>query len=414
LKAVIVTIGDEILTGHIVDTNAAWLAARLSEIGFEVIKKISIGDDREAIMATLKEMTGVTSLVLITGGLGPTPDDVTRKALFDFFESTPVEDPAVLRQVQSFMEKRGRPLTDLNRKQALVAHNCKVIPNNIGTAPGMWFEKRGTIFVAMPGVPFEMQEMFNSYLQGMLKEHFALPSFIVRQVLLTGIGESFLAEEIKQWEKNLPPSIHLSYLPSPGMITLRLTARDENRDALEQEVESQLRKLQTLIPSYIYGYDNDTLEAVVGRMLWEHGKTLSLAESCTGGAIGRMIVNVPGASRYFKGGVIAYSNEIKINVLGVPESVLGNFGAVSRETVCAMAEGVRKLFDTDYAVAVSGIAGPEGGTEEKPVGTVWIAVTSKEETTAEKFSFGDDDRQRNITKSAIAALNLLRKSIQII
>jgi nicotinamide-nucleotide amidase len=409
-NAIILTIGNEILIGQIVDTNSAWLAEQLTLLGFTVEQKIALGDDSESISNTLSEISGMTGLVLITGGLGPTRDDITRQVLFGFFDSKPVENKDVLKKVEKFLAERGVSINELNKRQAIVADNCRVLSNEIGTAPGMWFEKDGTVFVAMPGVPFEMMNMFEKHLKKLLTEKFKRPSIIHKNILTTGIGESILAKKIEGWENSLPEYLKLAYLPTPGLLKLRITAKGKESSVLLKEIDSQIGKLKQIIPEYIYGFDNETLEGIVGMLLKDLKKTLSVAESCTGGYVGHLVTSVPGSSAYFKGGIIAYANEIKTRFLDVPDEILKVNGAVSKEVVCIMAKEVMQRFNSDYAIAVSGIAGPDGGTDEKPVGTTWIAVATKEKIVAEKFLLGED-RGRNITKASIAALNMLRKEL---
>lgn len=411
MNSVIITIGDEILIGQIIDTNSVWLSEQLTLLGFTVVQKIALGDDPESIKNTLSEISDMIDLVIITGGLGPTRDDITKNTLMDFFGSKPVESPSVLKQVETFMALRGVEMNDLNKEQAIVADNCRVIPNEIGTSPGMWFEKEGTVYVALPGVPFEMINIFEKQLRQFLIERFKRPSIISINILTTGIGESTLAKKIEDWENLLPKHLKLAYLPSPGLLKLRITAKGKDSMELLKEIDNQVGKLKEIIPEYIYGFDNETLEGIIGKLLTDRKKTIAIAESCTGGNICHMVTSVAGSSVYFKGGIIAYANEIKTRFLNVPDEILKVNGAVSEEAVCIMAKEVMQRFNTNYAIAVSGIAGPDGGTEEKPVGTTWIAVVSRDENYSRKFQFGDN-RGRNITRASIAALNMLRVLLQ--
>lgn len=407
--AEIITIGDELLIGQVIDTNSAWMAEQLNKVGVRVHQITSISDDRKHILSTLKEASHRANLILITGGLGPTKDDITKASLCEFFETVLVFSDAAYRNVERLFALRGMPVTELNRLQAMVPENCKVLENPQGTAAGLWFEKEGRIFVSMPGVPFEMKAIMELHVLPKLLADF--DRIILHRTILTeGIGESLLASRIGPWEDALPPFIKLAYLPQPGMVRLRLTATGTDKDLLHLAIQKAVEELMPLAGNYIFGYDHDTMESVVGRLLREKGKTLSTAESCTGGNIAQLITSVSGSSDYFKGSVVAYSNEIKESVLGVPHQTLLDHGAVSEQTVVAMAEGIKKRFETDYAIAVSGIAGPGGGTDEKPVGTIWIAVATPEQTLAKKFLFGDH-RGRNIRKASLAALNLLRKEL---
>ena len=408
MNAAIITIGDEILIGQITDTNAAWIAQQLSRIGFTVRRKYSVGDNADDIRQVLADAGSLADLVLITGGLGPTPDDITRKVLFRFFGSKPVVNTDVLYQVEQFLIQRNVKMNELNRNQAVVADNCIVIHNEIGTAPGMWFEKNGTVFVSMPGVPFEMKQMMETTLLGKFAETFKTPVIIHTNILTTGIGESMLAEMISDWETNLPGSMKLAYLPEPGILKLRITASGSNREILMEEIRGKIESLKLIIGKYIFGIDDQNIEGIIGQLLTDSGKTISVAESCTGGSIGKALTSVAGSSAYFRGGIIAYSNDIKSQFLSVTDEMLQDHGAVSSMVVEQMAKAVRKNFGSDLSIAVSGIAGPGGGTSEKPVGTTWIAVASAERVISKRFLFGEH-RGRNITKATIAALNMLRK-----
>ena len=409
MLAEIITIGDELLIGQVIDTNSAWMAEQLNLVGIRVHQITSISDNQQHILTTLREASHRAQLILVTGGLGPTKDDITKQTFCKYFDTSLVFSEAAYKNVEKLFSARGVAVTELNRLQAMVPANCTVIPNPNGTAPGMWFEKEGCIYVSMPGVPFEMKAMMEEEiiprLMGKLNQ-----VIIHRTILTEGVGESFLAALIEPWEDALPPFIKLAYLPQPGMVRLRLTATGTDRNILQQAIQTAENELLPLAGKYIFGYDNDTIESVVGDLLRNKGMTLSTAESCTGGNIAQLITSIAGSSDYFKGSVVAYANEIKEQLLDVPQQVLAENGAVSEQTVLHMARGARRQFKTDYAIAVSGIAGPGGGTTEKPVGTTWIAVATPTETIAQKFLFGDH-RGRNIRKASVAALNMLRAKL---
>jgi nicotinamide-nucleotide amidase len=410
MKAEIITIGDELLIGQTIDTNSAWVGAELSRIGFEIIKITSISDKKDQIISTLNEKVGISDVVLITGGLGPTSDDITRPALCEFFETRLVFNEEVFRDIEKMMHRRNFPMNENNRRQAEVPESCRVLTNSIGTAPGMWFERGGTIFISMPGVPYEMKHIMTEHVIPELKRRFRSQYIIHRNIMTYGTFEAKLAEILSDFEAGLPDNIKLAYLPSSGIIKLRLTGTGKESFNLSNAIEDQVSKLYKIIPEFIYGENEESLEMVIGKLLINKGQSICCAESCTGGDISHLITSVPGSSAYFKGSVIAYDNSFKTRLLGVPEGVINKFGAVSKETVEIMAEGARKLLKTDYAVATSGIAGPDGGSSEKPVGTIWIAVSSGDKTITEKHVFGND-RVLNIRRFSLAALNLLRKQI---
>lgn len=409
MLAEIITIGDELLIGQVIDTNSAWMAEQLNLAGIRVHQITSISDDREHILATLKEASERAQLLLITGGLGPTKDDITKKTLCDYFGTSLVFNEEAYQNVANLFYHRGVAVSEVNRLQAMVPANCRVIPNCNGTAPGMWFEKDNCIYISMPGVPFEMKAIMEQGVLPLLMQK-RNQVIIHRTILTEGVGESMLASIIEPWEDSLPENIKLAYLPQPGMVRMRLTAYGTDRDQLQAAVNQAEKELYPYAGKYIFGFDEDTMESVVGKLLLQKGKTLSTAESCTGGSIAQLITSIPGSSEYFKGSIVAYSNEIKEKFLGVSKQILIDHGAVSEQTVIAMAEGIRERFSTDFAIAVSGIAGPAGGTDEKPVGTTWIAVATPTGTAARKFLLGDH-RGRNIRKASIAALNMLRKKL---
>jgi len=410
VQAEIITIGDEILIGQIVDTNSAWMGRELNKIGLRVKQISSVSDDPQHIRAALDEARGRADIILITGGLGPTNDDLTKNTLKDYFGMDWRMDEQVLEDVTGFFARFGRETTEVNRLQAQVPAGCVALRNRFGTAPGMWFEIGGKVFVSMPGVPHEMKGLMESEVLPRLKEKFKLPFICHSTILTQGIGESVLAEKIADWEKSLEAlGIKLAYLPSPGMVRLRLSCAGEEKK-VRGEVDEKVKELQQLIPEFIFGYGEETLPEVIGRLLMEKKQTLSTAESCTGGYAAHLITSVAGSSAYFLGSIIAYANEVKMQQLGVQKSTIEKYGAVSEEVAREMAEGVRQKLGTDYGLAFTGIAGPGGGSEEKPVGTVWIAVASAKGAVSKKFQFGDN-RERNIQRAAVSGLGMLRKEL---
>jgi nicotinamide-nucleotide amidase len=410
MKASIITIGDELLIGQTIDTNSAWMGAELSKSGFDVHRMISIHDRRDEIINTLNEAAGKTDVVLITGGLGPTSDDITKQTLCEYFNTRLVINSEVLAMIESMMSRRNFPMNDNNRRQAEVPELCTVLKNATGTAPGMWFEKDGTIFISMPGVPYEMKHIMTEHVLPELNKRFTSQTIIHRNIMTYGTFEAKLAEILTVFESGLPVNIKLAYLPASGVIKLRLTATGTEYGSLSKMIDKQVRKLYETIPEFIYGENEESLEMVIGKLLKEKNQTLCTAESCTGGGIAHMLTSVAGSSAYYKGSVVAYANSIKTELLGVHNDVIGKNGAVSEQVVKEMAKGARSLFNADYAIATSGIAGPDGGTETKPVGTVWIAVASEKGIVTESRVFGSD-RNTNILRFSLAALNLLRKQI---
>jgi nicotinamide-nucleotide amidase len=413
----IITIGDEILIGQIVDTNSAFIGRLLNLNGMSVKRISSISDNREDIINALDGAQNRADIILLTGGLGPTKDDITKKTLCEYFNTTMHFDELVYQDVVAIFATYNKKVTAINRKQAEVPQICEVIRNYNGTAPGMWFDVNGKIIVSMPGVPYEMEAMIKNQVIPKIKSRFSLPAIFHKTVLTQGIGESSLAELIADWEESLLAlNIKLAYLPSAGTVRLRLSVTGADENKLRLAVNSKIDELQKIIPEYIYGYEifgeeSQTLQQVVGELLNNNKKTVSLAESCTGGFISSLITSVSGSSAYYKGSIICYSYEIKIVELNVSQQLLNEHGAVSQPVVEQMAKGIREKYKTDYAIAVSGIAGPNGGTIDKPVGTVWIALATPNKIIAEKFLFGNN-RQRNIQKSALAALNMLKKEIE--
>jgi nicotinamide-nucleotide amidase len=412
MKAAIITIGDELLIGQTIDTNSAWMGAELSKSGFDVQRITSIHDRREDIIYTLNESAGKTDVVLITGGLGPTSDDITKQTLCEFFDTHLITDNEVLRMIEEMMSRRNFPMNENNLRQADVPESCLVLKNSSGTAPGMWFEKDGTIYISMPGIPYEMKHIMTEHVLPELNKRFTSQVIIHRNIMTYGTFEAKLAEMLTGFEAGLPGNIKLAYLPASGVIKLRLTGTGigTERELLSELINDQVNKLYQLIPAFIYGENEESLEMVIGKLLKEKNKTVSTAESCTGGKIAHMLTSIPGSSVYYKGSVIAYSNSVKTQLLGVNEELIEKEGAVSEKVVKDMAAGARNLFKTEFAVATSGIAGPDGGTGSKPVGTVWIAVSSEKGTVSEKRVFGND-RITNIYRFSLAALNLLRKQI---
>lgn len=413
--ASIITIGDELLIGQVVDTNSAWMAQELNKAGIAVKRRVAVGDDWKCIWNALDEESHQAGIILITGGLGPTADDITKPLLCDYFGGKMILDAGALENVERiFTQILKRPMIERNRNQALVPDCCRVLQNAQGTAPGMWFEK-GTgsekkIFVSMPGVPFEMKYMMTHQVIPALKASGNFPHIVHRTLLTAGVGESFLAEKISDFEASLPTHIKLAYLPNYGMVRLRLSASGMNQEAIEQEVQQYFEQLQFRVHEFLVVADDLSLQEVVGNLLRKRGQTLATAESCTGGYIAHLLTEKAGSSDFYKGSVVAYANDIKHAVLQVPDEVLSEKGAVSEEVVQMMATQVRKQFNTDYALAVSGIMGPGGGTDEKPVGTVWIAVAGAGFVKTRKHQFRFD-RQRNIQLTAVNTLNLLRECL---
>ncbi|MCA0362633.1 MAG: competence/damage-inducible protein A [Bacteroidetes bacterium] len=408
--AEVITIGDEILYGQITDTNTKWISENLDKIGIKTKRKSSVGDDRNEILSILNESLQRADIVLITGGLGPTKDDITKKTLAGFFDDHLVINPHAEAFIRQFFEKRGREFTEINRQQAAIPSRCTYLHNATGTAPGMWFEKDGKIIVSMPGVPVEMHYLMENEVLPRLKKRFELPEIIHQVVRTIGLGESFLAEKISEWEDSLPENLKLAYLPSFGEVKLRITGVDFDYKKLRNQIDDEVKKLVPIINDFIYSTDNENIEEVIGKLLIQKNQKVSVAESCTGGYLSHLFTSIPGSSAYFMGGIVSYSNEAKMEVLKVKQETLTKFGAVSEETVKEMAIGAKNLLKTDYAISTSGIAGPDGGTPEKPVGTVWLAVTDGTETLTKKLTLGNQ-RLVNIQYSGKAALNLLRSMI---
>ncbi|MFT6865342.1 MAG: nicotinamide-nucleotide amidase [Cyclobacteriaceae bacterium] len=411
IAAEIITIGDEILYGQTLDTNSHWMSGKLDEIGIKVRYKTTIGDVKEDILASFKSAEDRADIVLITGGLGPTNDDLTKPLLSQYFNSNLVMNEEALEEVEDIFNRLGRPMTEINRKQAEIPAMATKITNSLGTAPGMWFERGGKVFVAMPGVPFEMRQMMTNILLPKFKEKYVNDVIYHKIIRTIGIGESTLAELIADWEDHLPSHIKLAYLPTLGLVKLRLTAMGTDLSKLQNECEALTQMVKPHIDKYVYSYDDEEIEACMGKLLTESGQTIAFAESCTGGYLSHLITKVPGSSQYFKGSIISYAYEVKENALDVDRDIMNKLGAVSEEVVRKMSESVRKKLNTDIGISISGIAGPDGGTEEKPVGTVWISFSDRHKTVAKKFNFSKD-RILNIQYSAYMALNMLRLNFQ--
>jgi nicotinamide-nucleotide amidase len=410
ISATIITIGDELLIGQTIDTNSAWIASALNKIGINIEKRIAIGDDWNQIWDCLEKENQTSSIVLITGGLGPTSDDITKPLLCKFFNGKMIVDYTALANVKNIFENiLKRPLLERNIKQAEVPDTCTVIQNERGTAPGMWFEKNNTIFVSMPGVPHEMKGMMSNYVIPTLKKRFELKPIIHRTILTAGIGESFLAEMLMDFEKNLPEHIKLAYLPNYGMVRLRLSANMQQSD--EKTIDHEFEKLKAIVKDHTVADKDINIQEAISGIFTEKNLTLSIAESCTGGYISHLITSIPGSSKFFLGGVVSYANEIKRDLLDVPQTIIELHGAVSIQTVEKMAEGVRKKTGSDISLATSGVMGPGGGSEEKPVGYVCVAMSTAQKTVSTTFQFRFD-RTRNIELTAVQALNFMRKNIE--
>ncbi|MDI5949579.1 competence/damage-inducible protein A [Flavobacterium yafengii] len=412
MKATIVTIGDEILIGQIVDTNSGFIAKSLDKIGVEINEMISISDDKKHILDTFAVLQNKVDLVIITGGLGPTKDDITKKTFCDYFDDELIVDQKVLAHVTQLIEGfYKRTITQINKDQALVPSKCTVLHNQVGTAPGMWMKKENTVFISLPGVPYEMKYVVEHEIIPKVVREYKRPYIIHKTILTYGQGESMVAERIEDWENNLPEFIKLAYLPAPGRVRLRLSARGTDKEKLEAAIEENVNTLDAIIHDIIVGFDDDeTLEVVVGKMLTKQNKTISTAESCTGGKIAAVLTSVSGASKYFKGSVVSYATEVKIDVLGIPESLIKENSVVSREVVSAMALNVKNMMKTDYAIATTGNAGPSKGDSNAEVGTVFIALATPSEVIVEEFNFGQP-REKVIDRAVIKSLELLQKEI---
>lgn len=410
-KVEIINIGDELLIGQVVNTNASWMGSILSEQGFEVIKILAIPDEKSAIKSAIDEAIQTADIILLSGGLGPTKDDITKKVLAEYFNSEMYFNEEAYQHIQDLFKSRGFVVSEVNKQQAYLPAKAEVIPNRNGTASGMLFEKNGCVIVSMPGVPFEMKTMMEKELVPRLLEKFNPNKYFQKTIMTTGLGESFLAKLIEERENNLPSGIKLAYLPRPGLVRLRLSSRGQDGQAIREAIQSEADQIVNILGrEIVFGYDDMSLEESVAQLLVQHQKTVSTAESCTGGHISHLLTSMAGCSKYFHGSIVSYSNNAKQDLLGVSSDDLTRFGAVSEAVVRQMADGVRKKLNTDYSMATSGIAGPTGGTEEKPVGYTWIAVSGPHGTKSQAFQFGEH-RGRNITRASLWALNLLRTMI---
>jgi nicotinamide-nucleotide amidase len=406
IVASIITIGDELLIGQTIDTNSAWMAQELNKIGVWVKRRVAVGDTREDIWQALDNESKESQIVLLTGGLGPTADDITKPLLCDYFGGKMVVNEQVLEQVKNIFLRLKRPLIERNLKQAEVPDVCEVLMNERGTAPGMLFRNANNIYVSMPGVPHEMKGLMTKKVLPLLQKEFEMPFILHRTLLTAGAGESFIAEKIQQWEEALPPTVKLAYLPNYGMVRLRLTTQTNEKEKAEKELDRLFIELQELVKEWLIIDKDEPLEKALGDLLISKNKSLSTAESCSGGYIAHLLTSVPGSSLYFKGTVVAYSYDAKETILGVNHSTLEEKGAVSEETITEMFNGLMKVTTADYGIATSGIMGPGGGTDDKPVGTVWVAVGSRENMVAKRLHFRFD-RGKNIELTATNALLML-------
>ena len=411
MNATIVTIGDEILIGQIVDTNSVSIAKHLNSIGITIAQKLSIGDSKAAIVKSLAEAMANSDIVIVTGGLGPTKDDITKHTIAEMFDSELEYNASEGEHIRQLLERRGIPFTELNRGQAMLPKCCTVLHNAHGTAPGMWFDTpRGGALVSLPGVPFEMEHLMEDEVIPRLSKRYTLQSIVHSTLITRGIAESLLAERIEKWEDSLPDYLHLAYLPAPNVVRLRLSAYDVERERAEREIASQFEALRAIIGDNIVGFEGATLEQHIHRILTERGKSLAIAESCTGGVIASKFTAMAGASEYLLGGVVAYSNDVKCNTLGVNRDDIECFGAVSEVVALEMAEGVRRITGADYAIATTGIAGPTGGSKHKPVGTVWMAVATPEGSRAVMRNSGTD-RSQIISRASAYAIEMLYEEL---
>jgi len=404
-----ISIGDELLIGQVINTNAAWLGEQLSNAGFQLDSVLTIGDSEQAIMDAFESCMDA-DLVLVTGGLGPTADDITKPTVCKFFGTELEFCQAAYDNIVSIFNRRGFQMSERNKGQAYLPKSCQYIPNTYGTAPCMWLEKNNVVFVFMPGVPYEMKGIFNDELLPRIKERFHSVPYEKRVIMTTGIGESFLADKIKDWEKNLPDFLSLAYLPQYGMVRLRLSGRNEDATLLNVTLDNEVEKLKSLISEYIFAFEDKPIERVVFDLLINKGMTFASAESCTGGNIAHVITLIPGSSEIFKGTAVTYATPMKTKVLGVPSEIIEKYTVVSQPVVEGMAKGVRDLMEADFGVATTGVAGPGGGTEENPVGTVWIGVASKKGVVSKRFNFGKD-RENVINRATIMAYEMLREEI---
>lgn len=412
MKAAIITIGDEILIGQIVDTNSGFIAKSLDKIGVEIHEMISISDNKKHILETFATLQNQVDLVLITGGLGPTKDDITKHTFCEYFEDQLVRNEEVEKHVIELIEKAmNRPASQMNKDQALVPSKCIVLHNAVGTAPGMWMKKENTVYISLPGVPYEMKYIVENGIIPKIVKEYQRPYIIHKTILTYGQGESLVAERIEDWENNLPEFIKLAYLPSPGRVRLRLSARGIDKELLEQKINENVLSLTQLIGDIIVGYEEEeTIEVMLGRLLTSKNATLSTAESCTGGKIAQVITSVPGASNYFKGSVVSYATETKISVLGISSELIKEHSVVSFEVAKEMALAVKKMMNTDYAIATTGNAGPSKGDGNSEIGTVFIAIATPNDLIVEEFNFGQP-RVKVIDRAVNKAFEMLQKEI---
>ena len=410
IYAELISIGDEILYGQTLDTNSHFISTELDKLGIRVKRKVTVADNREAMMRAFKEAESNADIILITGGLGPTKDDLTKPLLAEYFNSGMKLHEDILEDLRKRFAKRGRELNELNKGQAELPEKCKPIENKYGTASGMWFEHEGKVFISMPGVPKEMKYMMEDTIIPKFKELYKTPVLIHKMVKTVGIPESILAERLENWENNLPQEIKLAYLPGLNQVKLRLTASGENEKHLQSLINQEVDKLYEIVGKYIYGTDETNLPAKIGELLKDKGLTIAVAESCTGGYIAHLFTSNAGSSEYYRGGINPYHNDLKINILGVKKETIEQHGAVSEETVIEMAERVRELFGADIGISTSGIAGPGGATKEKPVGTTWVALADGENTQTKLYHF-QFDRESNIEITSNSLLNLVRQTL---
>lgn len=412
MKATIVTIGDEILIGQIVDTNSGFIAKSLDKIGIEVTEMISISDQKQHILDTFSQLQNKVDLVIITGGLGPTKDDITKHTFCEYFQDTLIRNQEVEDHVVNMFQNLFKiEASQINKDQALVPSKCIVLKNIYGTAPGMWMKKENTVFISLPGVPYEMKGIVSNEIIPKLVQEYKRPFIIHKTILTYGQGESRVAERIEDWENNLPSFIKLAYLPSPGRVRLRLSARGTDKELLENTIEEKVHSLTTLIGDIIVGFDDDeTIEVVLGRLLKKQNQTIATAESCTGGKIAQVISSVAGASNYFKGSIVSYATEVKINVLGISENLISEYSVVSAQVAKQMAINCKKIMKTDFSIATTGNAGPQKGDSNAAIGTVFIAIATPEEVVVQEFNFGQP-REKVIDRTVNKSLEMLQKEI---
>ena len=412
MKATIVTIGDEILIGQIVDTNSGYIAKALDKIGVQTTEMLSISDDKKHILDTFKSLQNKVDLVIITGGLGPTKDDITKHTFCEYFEDVLVRNPEIEKFVIELIENvMKRPASQMNKDQALVPSKAQILFNKVGTAPGMWMKKENTVYISLPGVPYEMKYLVDNEIIPKVVKEYERPYILHKTILTYGQGESLVAERIEAWENNLPEFIKLAYLPNPGRVRLRLTARGKNKEILEKSIQENVISLTKIISDIIVGFDEDeTIEVVIGRLLKQQNKTISTAESCSGGKIAERITSVSGASAYFRGSVVSYATDTKVSVLNVSQQTINQYSVVSKQVATEMALGIQKLMKTDYAIATTGNAGPTKEDGKSEVGTVFIAIATPNQVLVEEFNFGQP-RDKVIDRTVNKAFEILQKEL---